>query len=237
VYQNLTEEGAFSLEIDLIKQYGKKLDGSGVLFNIADGGEGGRQPDAVCKRIGDTAIAQKRGIPVVQYSNSGVFIQEFSSANAAARSVGAYANSITSCCKGNLISSGGYKWSYVGGSPSQYATRRRVVSVDDIGNELVYESIGAAARALQVDPSTIRGVLNGQIQATKGFKFKYVGQEVTQPPVKVYKFAIINPTTNTEEQFHTKNDVARRLQVSHQAIGHALRHNTKCRGFKIIALT
>lgn len=40
VEQNLSEEAAFSLEIELIRKYGRKDNGTGILQNLTDGGEG-----------------------------------------------------------------------------------------------------------------------------------------------------------------------------------------------------
>lgn len=40
ILDNLTEEEAFRKEITLIKQYGRKDNGTGILANLTDGGEG-----------------------------------------------------------------------------------------------------------------------------------------------------------------------------------------------------
>lgn len=40
ILDNLTEEEAFRKEINLIKRYGRKDNGTGILANLTDGGEG-----------------------------------------------------------------------------------------------------------------------------------------------------------------------------------------------------
>lgn len=39
-FEGLSEEDAHDIEIFLIKKYGKKTDGNGILYNISDGGDG-----------------------------------------------------------------------------------------------------------------------------------------------------------------------------------------------------
>lgn len=39
VYENLNREIAKEIEIDIIKHFGKLIDGSGILTNITDGGD------------------------------------------------------------------------------------------------------------------------------------------------------------------------------------------------------
>lgn len=50
--------------------------------------------------------------PVLQYDLSMKFIKEWSSINSASKSLGVGSNSITTCCKGNYKSAGGFIWRY-----------------------------------------------------------------------------------------------------------------------------
>ena len=40
IKDNITEQEAFLTEVELIKKYGKRIDGTGILVNLTDGGEG-----------------------------------------------------------------------------------------------------------------------------------------------------------------------------------------------------
>jgi hypothetical protein len=65
VEENLSEEQAFQLEIELIKHYGRKDLGTGVLQNLTNGGEGpsgavfGRPPDERIQKIKDALTGRK----------------------------------------------------------------------------------------------------------------------------------------------------------------------------------
>lgn len=60
-------------------------------------------------------LGEMSGKPVLQYSLSGEFIREFSSANKAGLSLEISHGNITSCCQGKRKSAGKYKWKYKNG--------------------------------------------------------------------------------------------------------------------------
>jgi len=59
--KNLTEIGAYAIERRLIRFYGRKnIDENGVLRNILEGGQGGKQPDSILKIISKKAKVQQK---------------------------------------------------------------------------------------------------------------------------------------------------------------------------------
>ena len=55
---NLTEQSAFDMEVDMIRSYGRKDIGTGILRNLTDGGEGGSGrvvSDEFCRKMSEAA--------------------------------------------------------------------------------------------------------------------------------------------------------------------------------------
>lgn len=84
-------------EKELINQYGRRCDNSGILTNIHVGGNGGG-------RVGK---------PVHQYTSEGEYISTFSSASEAERATGVRLSKITAVCRGDWNCAGGYQWRWV----------------------------------------------------------------------------------------------------------------------------
>lgn len=128
IASDLTWEQACEFEILLINFYGRADLGKGPICNLTDGGEGiqnlsqvtiekirqnakNRVPtQSVINTLYDNSMNLR--VPVIQYSEEGVFIKEFESIASAGREVGASSTSITSCAKGLAQTAKGFIWRY-----------------------------------------------------------------------------------------------------------------------------
>lgn len=153
-----SELEAFNLEQQLIIQYGKRVDNTGILTNLTDGGEGytgGR-------------------IPVKQYNLFGEYIQTHRSAKDAALFLGKpYYSQITGSCKRKETSAYGFLWSYIDKQPI-LRTKIKTVYQWTLGGIFVnkFESIANAAKILNMDPSNIPNAINRQRQSN-GYVWSY----------------------------------------------------------------
>lgn len=131
VTESIQEWYAFELERDLILAHGRRIDNSGTLVNITEGGEGisGLTHSAESKKkmsdakIGNTFMLgltrsdsskkkmsdAKRKIMKPVKRDDGVI---YESTHAAAKQTGARQGGIVNCLKGRCHTAGGYSWSY-----------------------------------------------------------------------------------------------------------------------------
>lgn len=115
---------------------------------------------------------------IVQYSMSGTKIRNYSSIAEASRITGITASNISSVCSGKLYSAGGFRWSYSNESLSNYqptsGSKKAVLQFDLNGNFMArYESISAAARAVNGSVSSIAAACKGQLKTSKKSIWKY----------------------------------------------------------------
>lgn len=104
IYDKLSREDAKVIEKEIIKHFGKKIDGSGILTNIADGGE-----ETPCNKIGGENIHSKK---VYQYNIDGTFIKEWDCLREVGRILNKSFSTIGDCCRGKCKTAYGYQWSY-----------------------------------------------------------------------------------------------------------------------------
>ena len=168
-YNCNNELDAFGLERKLIIRYGKRVDKTGMLTNLTNGGEG---------HTGGH-------IPVKQYDLFGEYIQTHRSAKDAALFLGKmYYSQITGACRGKETSAFGYLWSYVDGQP-KLRTKIKPVFQWSLGGELVQKFISVieAAKTVEADPSGISKAIKTNRQSMGfiwSFDSKFPGATVSK---------------------------------------------------------
>lgn len=64
-------------------------------------------------RLGNRTPKLRPHVPVRKYTKDGMYVEEYISVNSAARDNDIHASNITKCCRGKLLSTGGFRWSYL----------------------------------------------------------------------------------------------------------------------------
>lgn len=119
---------------------------------------------------------------VVQYTLDGIKIREFDSIADASRAMNISSSSISSVCSGKTYSAGKFRWSYLGQSLQiteipKTGSKKRVLQYNLQGEFIAeYESISAAARAVNGSASSIAAARKGQLKTSKKSIWKYKGE-------------------------------------------------------------
>lgn len=123
-------------------------------------------------------LVERNSKAVAQYSLTGEFIKEFSSAANASRETGICRTKITCCCNGTRNTSGGYIWKFKGDSitaddlnitPTNY---KSVIQMDLEGQYIAeYPTLAEAAKAVNGKRQGIQKVLNGKQKKAYGYKW------------------------------------------------------------------
>lgn len=208
-----TEDEAFDRERELIAQYGRKIDGSGILTNIAKGGRCGYH----------------KGKPVYQFDLEGNIINEHTSMAAAARTLGVTTSALWKVFdeRSQTTQCGGFLWSK---SPelSQKAidaVRNRkkqpkiVYSVDVDGNWTEYPNVLAAATAHDTDWNAIRAAAADQSKTVRGLHWTHF---------TTITFSVVEQNgQNLSRRFLSATDAARKINGSQSAINRVVRGTLK----------
>lgn len=176
VKRDLFEDEAYQLEVELIKKYGKIIDGSGILSNIADGG----------------GLGNTNGRTVQSYTVSGSLVKSYKNLDYAAADVGVHKSTICAALNGRAVTAGGYRWAY-DGEPVQLSPHggRVPVSQFNIEGKLLkdFDSIQSAAKEIGIIFTSIVGCCrgSGNNYTAGGYRWAYKNELPFPLPIN-YKY-------------------------------------------------
>jgi hypothetical protein len=158
-----------------ILMYGKIINRTGILCNIADGGEGAY---GVNKPKGKHNILSKE---VHQYTLEGAYIQSWDNAQEVQRMLGIHANSICNCCNNidntKYKSVSGYQWRYIKENHISSITRytNKGIYQYDKNYKLIkwWSSVKEASATLNINLDSIRFCATGRLKTYKRYIWSY----------------------------------------------------------------
>jgi len=195
IFEDLTFEESNTIEMGIIKHFGRINLKNGILSNMTDGGEGFRNmifTDEAKKKMSDIAMGTKtysnNGMSkiVEKYDLNGNFLEKFNSLREAAESINKDFKNISSCCRGKSHIAYGFKWKYGGKSynplikTESIEKRKKVYQYDLDGNYIrEYESQSEAARLTKI--GHISCACLGKINFSGGYQWRYEKLENLSP--------------------------------------------------------
>jgi len=181
----------YSLAGDFIKRYNSMVEAEKDGFSrsaissccthntLTSGGyifeyEGEHPRDYVKKTVGS------HGLPVDCYDFDGNFIKSYKSIMCAQLSTGISSSSISGCCKGKYILTGGYAWRYHGDNFDKYDMTYKLatksVAKYNIDGTFIcaYSSLKEAAKENNLSPKRIGAVCKKENSMTGGYMWRIV---------------------------------------------------------------
>lgn len=129
---------------------------------------------------------EKQGVSrktTFQFSLDGVLIEEFLSTQQACKATGVSARNIASCCRRELLSAGGFLWSYTNESPcltSKQMTKVKNTIVKQVANfkdgvlVSTFKSSSDASRKTGIPQQSISANCRGKMKQAGGFVWKFI---------------------------------------------------------------
>jgi hypothetical protein len=178
IYENLTNEEAISIEIDFIKTFGRKDNGTGILSNGTDGGDGANNfSEDILKKLGNNRRK------VYQYSLDGIFIKEWESVKSTELEFKSSGDISTAIKRNGTYC--GYVWSYEKHESIKPRTKyQQPIKYENIKqvNKRTNEIIHTFANALEAETelklnagarNKICDCLNNKLKTAYGYKWKF----------------------------------------------------------------
>lgn len=110
LYENLSNIEALNKEVELIEKIGRVNIKTGPLLNVLPGGQTIESEIISLKLKKNKRLNSDKKLKVIQIDLNGNLIKEWDSATTASNIL--KINRITSCCRGERKTAGGYKWIY-----------------------------------------------------------------------------------------------------------------------------
>ena len=205
LYENLTKTAACQKEIELIKFYDST--NRDVGYNLTLGGDHSpmykRHHTEEAKRkigepkigkyagegnpnygnhklVGENSPSYGSGLAVVQFNQDGYRISEYVSSRQAEKSTGVSESNIRLCCKGKIMSAGGFMWRYAKDcnedkiNPYINPKWSPVVQLDLNNNIIqIFNSIKDASIKIKIPSSSISACCKGIMKSVGGFRWMY----------------------------------------------------------------
>lgn len=164
--EEVSEHEAYCKESEQIDKFGKIIDGTGILANIADGGKGG---------AGGLGVK-----PVQSYTETGALLRSFKSLDCAASFYKIHKSTICAALNGRTKKAAGVRWGYDGERIEPYIANKSITPVtkyDMLGDVVEsYTSIKKAASAVNVTYTSIVDCCRHNHHTAGGFRWAYQGE-------------------------------------------------------------
>lgn len=186
--ENISEEDAHKLEIELISIIGRRDLKKGPLANLTDGGEGmsgslsniGNRNHFYGKTHSDE-LKSSQSKPIYQLDLEGNILTTFESLKQAGEETNSDPNKISLVAKGKRNTHNGFKWKFVNdediisNQKHNPKTKFKYVCQYTLNDVLVtkYKGVRDAARQTNINRIGINQVLLGQKNTAGGFRWKY----------------------------------------------------------------
>lgn len=182
IKSNLSEDDAYSLERNIIKNVGRVCDG-GPLLNVL---KGGQIINSELISISNSGKPSHKRKEVIQLTTDGAVVKRWPSVAEAKANTNI--SHIAACCRGDRNTAGGFRWEYadkIVTRRSKYKKRktnkvrnRKIVEQYTMDGVQVgeYSSITEAAEKNEISRKNISNMLIGKSKSAGGYLWKYKDQ-------------------------------------------------------------